>query len=53
MKMDRKLVASKQDHEVAYLAKKYSTQARVIRAAIRAVGRSRKLVDAYMKGKRS
>jgi hypothetical protein len=50
--MDRKLV-SKQDHEVAYLAAKYHTQARVIRAAMKAVGRSRRLIDAYMKGKRS
>jgi len=52
MKMDRKLV-SKQDHEIAYLAKKYRTTAKVIRAAHKAVGRSRKLVDAYMRGKRS
>ncbi len=52
MNMDRKLV-SKQDHEIAHLAAKYRTTAKVIRAAQKAVGRSRKMIDAYMKGKRS
>jgi CMP-N-acetylneuraminic acid synthetase len=48
-KMDRKLVSS-ETHEIAYLAKKLRTTRAVIRAAHAAVGRSRKLVEAFVLG---
>ena len=48
-KMDPKLVSA-QRHEIAHLAKKLKTTQAVIRAAHAAVGRSRKLVEAFVLG---
>jgi hypothetical protein len=48
-KMDRRLV-SREKHEIAYLARKFRTSQKVIRAAHKAVGRSRKRVEAYVAG---
>lgn len=43
MKMDQKLVASRQKHEVDYVAKKYNAPKDVVRN-IQAKGRSRKQI---------
>ncbi len=50
-KMDRKLL-SKEKHEIAYLAKKLKTTQKIIRDAHAVVGRSRKLVEAYVLGRK-
>jgi hypothetical protein len=43
-KMDPKLTARVQDHEVSYVARKFKTTQALVRAAIETVGRSRKKV---------
>lgn len=47
-KQDPKLAASKQKYEVAFIAKRYGATHKVVRDAIKAVGRSRKAVYAEL-----
>ncbi len=44
MPTDKQLVASKQQHEIAYFRRKYGLGAKVIRPILELVGRSRKKI---------
>ncbi len=48
MPTDRQLVASKQQHEIAYFRRKYGLGAKVIRPILELVGRSRKKIMAKL-----
>lgn len=48
-KMDKKLVAQRQRHEVSYISKKFGIRASVVKAAIKAVGRSRAKIYAELR----
>jgi ACT domain-containing protein len=50
-KMDRKLVAATQDHEVKHLAKKTKSSKKKVKEAVKKVGHSRKAVEKSLKGK--
>lgn len=49
IKMDPKLVASKQKSEVNYIAKKYKIRVAVVRAVLKTCGRSRTKVYAALR----
>lgn len=49
MKMDRKLVAAKERHEIAYIAKKFKIRQVVVRGVVRSIGRSRAKVYARLR----
>jgi transposase len=48
-KMDRKLAAKLQKHEVAYIAKKFGVSAASVRRVIARVGHSRRKVYEFLK----
>ncbi len=48
MPTDKQLVASKQQHEIAYFRRKYGLGAKVIRPILELVGRSRKKIMAKL-----
>lgn len=50
-KMDRKLIAGKQPHEVKYVARKAKVSASKVRSTVKAVGHSRRKVVAALKSK--
>lgn len=50
---DRSKVSGTEDYEVSYLAEKLNVPAQAIRDAIKEVGNSRELVEAYIRKNRS